>query len=176
MRSPHKKRECAVLNSLVKSRKTILKGPGSITLYGGMKGAVMIDVIIADHKELFHVGLAEILAGTGDVCLVQQPRSPDQLVRALKTITPNVLVLSTSFLPAFSKIEPLLKRSHTGLLVLAEENDRTAYVRWWRAQGVVYRSMNVPVLVDAMRRVARGELFIQDGSCDASEETPELTS
>ena len=126
----------------------------------------MIDVIIADHKELFRVGMAEILAGDEDVCLLVQPRSPDQLLRALETIIPGVLVLSTSFLPQFSKIEPVLKRSQTALLVLAEENDRTAYVRSLRARGVVYRSMDAPALVDAMRRVARGELFIQDRSSD----------
>ena len=28
--------------------------------------------------------------------------------------------------------------------------------------------MDVPVIVDAMRRVARGELFLQDGSSDLS--------
>ena len=58
----------------------------------------------------------------------------------------------------------MLKRRGTALLVLAEENDRAAYVRWLRARGVVYRSMDGPVLVDAMRRVARGELFVQDRS------------
>jgi len=118
----------------------------------------MIDVIIADHQELFHIGMAEILAGANDVCLVVQARSPDQLLKALNTITPKVLVLSTRFLPAFSKIEPVLKRSRTALLLLAEDNDRAAYVRWLRARGVVYRWMDGPVLVDAMRRVAQGRL------------------
>ena len=133
----------------------------------------MIDVIIADHQELFHVGMAEVLAVADDVHLVDQPRSPEQLLTALKTITPHVLVLSTSFLPAFSKIEPVLKRGQTALLLLAEDNDRTAYVRWLRAQGVVYRSMDGPVLVDAMRRVARGELFVQDRSSDMREDPSE---
>jgi len=126
----------------------------------------MIDVIIADHHEPSRIGMAEILSRADDVCLVIQPRSPEQLLKTLKTFTPNVLVLSTSFLPAFPKIEPVLKRSQTALLLLAEENDRAAYVRWLRAQGVVYRSMDGPVLVDAMRRVARGELFVQNRSSD----------
>ena len=52
----------------------------------------------------------------------------------------------------------MLKRRKTALLVLTEENDRVAYVRWLRAQGVVYRSMDGPVMADAMRRVAQGEL------------------
>lgn len=64
----------------------------------------------------------------------------------------------------------MLKWRRTALLVLTEENDRTAYVRWLRAQGVVYRSMDGPVLVDAMRRVARGELFVQERSSDIRED------
>jgi DNA-binding NarL/FixJ family response regulator len=134
----------------------------------------MIDVIIADHQELFHVGVAEILAGANDVRLVVQPRSPEQLLTALQTIVPNVLVLSTSFLSAFPKIEPVLKRGRTALLLLAEENDRAAYGRWLRAQGVVYRSIDGPVLVDAMRRVARGELFVQGRSSDMKKDPPEV--
>ncbi len=133
----------------------------------------MIDVIIADHEELFRIGMAEILAGTDDVRLVVQPRSPEQLLQALQTITPKVLLLSTSFLPAFSKIEPVLRRDRTALLLLAEDNDRAAYGRWLRAQGVVYRSMDGPGLVDAMRRVAQGELFVQDRSSDLREDQSE---
>jgi DNA-binding NarL/FixJ family response regulator len=126
----------------------------------------MIDIIVADHQELFHVGMAEILAGADDVCLVHQPRSAEQLLSALKTFTPHVLVLSTSFLPAFSKIQPILRRSRTALLLLAEDHDRVPYTRWLRAQGIVYRSMDGPFILDVMRRVARGELFIQDHSSD----------
>ena len=134
----------------------------------------MIDVIIADHHELFNAGVAEILAGANDVRLVVQPRSPEQLLTALQTIVPNVLVLSTSFLSAFPKIEPVLKRSRTALLLLAEDNDRAAYVRWLRAQGVIYRSIDGPVLIDAMRRVAQGELFVQGRSSDLRKDPSEV--
>jgi len=133
----------------------------------------MIDVIVADHQELFRIGMGEVLAVTDDVRIVGQPQSSEQLLSALKTFGPHVLVLSTRFLPAFSKIQRMLKRRRTALLVLTEENDRTAYVRWLRAQGVVYRSMDGPGLVDAMRRVAQGELFVQDRSSDVREDQSE---
>ncbi len=118
----------------------------------------MIDVIFADHQELFHVGVAEIVADADDICLMAQPRSAAQLLNILETFIPHVLVLSTNFLPVFSKIQPVLKQRRTALLLLAEDNELTAYMRWLGAQGVVYRSMDGPALVDAMRRVARGEL------------------
>jgi DNA-binding NarL/FixJ family response regulator len=135
----------------------------------------MIDVIFADHQELFHVGVTEVLASADDIYLMAQPRSPEQLLSLLETFVPHVLVLSTNFLPAFSKIEPVLKRRRTALLILAEENDRIAYVRWLRAQGIVYRSADGPVLVDALRRVASGELFLQNGSSDMKEDLSDVS-
>jgi len=134
----------------------------------------MIDVVIADHQELFRVGMAEALAGADDVRIVGQAHSSEELLTTLKKVQPHVLMLSTNFLPAFSKIQRMLKRRQTALLLLAEENDRIAYVRWLRAQGVVYRSMAGPALIDAMRRVARGELFVQDRSSDIRENQPEV--
>jgi DNA-binding NarL/FixJ family response regulator len=131
----------------------------------------MIDVLIADDQELFHIGMAEILAVANDVRIVGQPQSPELLLGTLKQAKPHVLVLSTSFLPALSKIQRALRRRETALLVLAEDNDRIAYTRWLRARGVVYRSMDGPVIVDAVRRVARGELFIQNSSSDTQRST-----
>jgi DNA-binding NarL/FixJ family response regulator len=106
--------------------------------------------------------MAEILAVADDVRIVGQLQSPEQLMGTLKQAKPHVLVLSTSFLPALPEVRPVLQRRKTELLMLAEDDDRIAYTRWWRARGVIYRSMEGPVIVDAMRRVARGELFVQD--------------
>lgn len=130
----------------------------------------MIGVIIADHQELFRIGMAQLLAIADDVRIVGQAQCPEQSLNTLKKVNPHLLILSTSFLPAFSKVQRMLKRSKTALLVLAEENDRVAYVRRLRAQGLVNRSMDGPVIVDAMHRVARGELFVQDRSSDMRED------
>ena len=127
----------------------------------------MIKVILADHQELFRMGMAQELAEVDDIRIVGEPQSPEQLLNQLEESNPHVLILSTAFLPAFTEIRRILKRRQTALLVLAEENDQAAYTRWLRARGIVYRSMDGPLFIDAMRRVARGELFIQPDSSDA---------
>src|SRR5690242_14592032 len=132
----------------------------------------MIDVVFADHHELFHVGMKEIVKDTDDLYLMAHPRSTEELLSILATFVPHILVLSTKFLPALSKIEPLIQRRQTAVLLIAEESDRVAHVRWSRAQGIVYRSMDGPVLVDAIRRVARGESLLEDGSSFARNEPP----
>lgn len=134
----------------------------------------MIDVIVADQQELFQLGIQSVLAVASDIRIVGQPQSLEQLLYTLKQVKPHVLILSTSFLPMLPNIEPLLESPQMALLMLAEDDDRVAYLRWLRAQGVVYRSMDGPVMVDAMRRVARGELFVQDRSSDVRKDPPEL--
>jgi len=134
----------------------------------------MIDVIVADHQELFQLGIQSIQSIASDIWIVGQPQSPEQLLHTLKQVKPHVLILSTSFLPMLPSIQPVLESRQMALLVLAEDGDRVAYLRWSRAQGVVYRSMNESAMVDAMRRVARGELFIQDRSSDMRKDPPEV--
>jgi DNA-binding NarL/FixJ family response regulator len=126
----------------------------------------MIDVMIADHQELFRAGFVDVLSVVGDVRILGRAQSPEQLLSTLKKVNPQVLVLSTNFLPVFSKIQRMLKRRKTALLLLAEENDSVDYMKWLRAHGIVYRSVDVPVLLDAMRKVTRGELFIQNPGSD----------
>lgn len=111
-------------------------------------------------------GLVEVLSDADDVRIVGQAQSLEQLLSTLKKVNPRVLVLSTNFLPVFPKIQRILKRRKTALLLLAEENDQADYMQWLRAHGIVYRSVDVPILLDAMRRVVSGELFLQDPSSD----------
>lgn len=134
----------------------------------------MIDVMVADHQELFQLGIQSVLAGAGDIRIVGQPQSLEQLLNTLKQTKPHILILSTSFLPMLPNIQPMLESCQMALLMLAEDDDRVAYLRWLRAQGVVYRSVDGPVIVDAMRRVARGELFVQNRSSDVRKDPPEV--
>ena len=59
----------------------------------------MIDVIVADDVEIFRLGMAKILEVAGDVRIVGEPQSAEQLLSALSASAPHVLILSTSFLP-----------------------------------------------------------------------------
>jgi len=126
----------------------------------------MIEVVIADGQELFRRGLVEILAVAEDVRIVGQPQSPEELLSTLREADPHVLILSTNFLPVISKIERQLEQRRMALLLLAEEYDQTAYLQWLPAKGVVYRSIDEIAFVDAVRRVAHGELFVQNSSSD----------
>jgi len=104
----------AVAKLLILSKKARLpyKAETQSNKLPDLLGVVMIDVIIADDQELSCIGMAEVLAVVDDVRIVSPARSPEQLLNTLKNVNPQVLILSTNFLPAFSKIQLLLVKGH----------------------------------------------------------------
>lgn len=134
----------------------------------------MLEVVIVDHQELYRPGIVNVLARADGVRIVGQPQSPTELLKVLQEAVPRVLILSTNFLPALLYLQRMLNHRKTKLLLLAEENDQTDYTQWLRVHGIVYRSMDEPTLVDAVRRVARGELFVQERISDVTDHISEV--
>jgi DNA-binding NarL/FixJ family response regulator len=132
----------------------------------------MIDVIIADHQEVFRIGIAEVLGAAEDIRIVGKPECRKQLLGTLTTINPHVLILSTKFLSAFPKIMRVLKRRRSALLVLTEEDDPVGYVRLLEVQGILYRSMDGPAILDAVRHAARTGPRAQDLKSETMEDPP----
>ena len=136
-------------------------------------GKGMIDVIIADHQEVFRIGVVEVLGAEEDIRIVGKPECPKQLLNMLTTVNPHILILSRSFLPAFSKIKRMLKRCRSPLLVLTEEDDPVGYLlRLLSARGILYCSKDGSDMVDAVRRVARAEPLAQNLSSDHARKSP----
>ena len=120
----------------------------------------MINIIIADHQAIFRAGVAKVLAVEDDLRIVAQPQTFDQMLSALERLRARVLMVSTSFLPRFAGVTALTTSRSTAILVVAENSDEAAAFVAMGVQGVIYRSINGPDVVDAMRRLARGETFV----------------
>jgi DNA-binding NarL/FixJ family response regulator len=134
----------------------------------------MINVIIADQQAIFRAGVAKVLAVEDDIRIVGQPQSPEQMLNTLDRLRAQVLLVSTSFLPMYGEIRPLAERHATAVLVVAENGeDASAFVAIG-VQGVVYRSVNGPTIVDAVRRLARGEMFIHSPNSLVTEISEDL--
>jgi DNA-binding NarL/FixJ family response regulator len=132
----------------------------------------MIDVIIADHQEVFRIGIAEVLGAADDIRIVGKPECRKQLLATLTTINPHVLILSTKFLSAFPKMMRMLKRSRPALLVLTEEADPVAYVSLLEAQGILYRSMEGAAMLGAVRHAAQTGPMAPDLRSETLEDPP----
>jgi DNA-binding NarL/FixJ family response regulator len=120
----------------------------------------MINIIIADHQAIFRAGIAKVLAVEDDIRIVGQPQTHEQMLNALEHLRTHILLISTNFLPYFNQIRSLTAVNDTRILVLAEQNDEAAAFVAMGVHGVVYRSVSGPVIVDAVRRVARRENYV----------------
>ncbi|HEY4933300.1 MAG TPA: response regulator transcription factor [Terriglobales bacterium] len=134
----------------------------------------MINVIVADHQAIFRAGVAKVLAVEDDLRIVGQPQSSEQVLNALEHLRAHVALLSTRFLPLFSEIQAITARHNTAILVLAEPGDEASPFVAMGAQGVVYRSINGPSIVEAVRRLARGESFVHTPNTPVTEISEDL--
>jgi DNA-binding NarL/FixJ family response regulator len=133
----------------------------------------MINVIIADHQAIFRAGIAKVLAVEEDMRIVGQPQSAEHLLNVLEKLRSRVLIFSTSFLPLLPEIQQIATARNIALLMLVENTEAASDFMRMGVQGVIYRSAGGNVVVEAVRRLSRGEPFLQSpntGEGDVSED------
>lgn len=121
----------------------------------------MINVIIADHQAIFCAGMAKVLAVEEDIRMVAQPQSPEQLLNALERLRPQVLVLASSFVAIVPEVQEIARKRMTAVLMLCNNTETASDFMRMGVQGVIYRSAGGRMVVDAVRRLARGQSFLQ---------------
>jgi|SRR5208337_4562339 len=121
----------------------------------------MINVIIADHQVIFRAGIAKVLAVEEDIRIVGQPQSAEQLLNALQKLRARVLILSSGFLSLLTEIQGIAASRGVSLLMLVENTETASDFMRMGVQGVIYRCASGNVVVDAVRRLSRGEPFLQ---------------
>jgi DNA-binding NarL/FixJ family response regulator len=134
----------------------------------------MINVIIADHQAIFRAGVAKVLAVEEDIRIVGQPQSPEQLLNALQKLRSRVLVLASSYLSFFPEIRDTAQKQKVAVLVLAENAENASDFMRLGVQGVIYRSASSQVVLEAVRRLAQGETFLQGPHSSEAELTEDL--
>ena len=134
----------------------------------------MINVIIADHQAIFRAGIAKVLAVEEDIRIVGQPQSPEQLLNALDKLRSHVLILSTNFLSSLAEIQELASTHHIALLMLAENAEYASDFMRMGVQGVIYRSACGNIAVEAVRRLSRGQPFMQSPNPDDADVSEDL--
>jgi DNA-binding NarL/FixJ family response regulator len=133
----------------------------------------MINVIIADHQAIFRAGIAKVLAVEEDMRIVGQPQSAEQLLNVLEKLRSRVLIFASSFLPLLPQIQQIATTRNIALLMLVENTEAASDFMRMGVQGVIYRSAGGNVVVEAVRRLSRGEPFLQGpttGDAEVSED------
>jgi DNA-binding NarL/FixJ family response regulator len=121
----------------------------------------MLKLILADNQAIFRAGIAKVLAVEDEMRIVAQAQNQEQMFMALDKFRAAVLVIAGGFHGDFLAELQAANKAKT-LVVLADTGESTQRYMAAGAHGVIYRNVTSAALVDCVRKVARGETWVQD--------------
>lgn len=122
----------------------------------------MLKVILADNQAIFRAGAAKVLAVEDDVRIVAQAQTLEQAQMALERFRASVLIFSPALASDLAQIIAAAREQKTRVVLVAENAEDPAKYLKAGAGGVVFRSVTGSALVDCVRKVAKGETWVQD--------------
>jgi DNA-binding NarL/FixJ family response regulator len=126
-----------------------------------------ITLIIADRQELFRQGVSSTLEQNGDIEISEQVSSEQELLSALNTACPDVVLIDINLSPTdkqnLAKSVKQLFPSVAIILLTPQPNDDELFqaIRA-RASGYLSRNVSPDELVATIRKASRGEHPIND--------------
>ncbi|HET9743641.1 MAG TPA: response regulator transcription factor [Terriglobales bacterium] len=127
----------------------------------------MLKIILADSQAIFRAGAAKVLAVEDDFRIVAQCENSDRMMVAVESFRANVLVFSTAMRVDVRKLVDACKVTKTRLVIVIESSDNSAQYLQLGIGGVVFRNVSGTALVECVRKVARGETWVQDAGAAA---------
>jgi DNA-binding NarL/FixJ family response regulator len=124
----------------------------------------MLKVILADNQAIFRAGIAKVLAVEDDIRIVAHAQDAQQMTMAMEKFRPGVLVFSSGLQPDLPALSAAAGKVKTRLVALAENGEiATPYLNAG-VHGVVYRNVTGPAMIECLRKVAKGETFVQNAA------------
>lgn len=124
-----------------------------------------IRVIVADSQAIFRAGLRKIFAVEDDIRVVGQAETLPQAVTAAQKFAAEILVFEAALAenPA-EAVQDILKQARAlRLVVVTETPDQELTLELFRrgAHAVVSREIDSELFVDCLRKVAKGEPWLE---------------
>ena len=132
----------------------------------------MNKIILADNQAIFRAGTAKILAMEDDFRIIAQCPDSERLYQAIDALRGVVLMFASTLKTDLSLLLERVAHAGSCSIVILENNDQPQSFVTAGVQGLVYRNVSGPALIDCARRVAGGERFQQPaaGSFELLEE------
>ncbi|MDP2052246.1 MAG: response regulator transcription factor [Acidobacteriota bacterium] len=127
-----------------------------------------IRVALADDHPIVLDGLEQLFRLEADIDVVARCRTADEALRALRAVSPDVLVLDL-LMPGGGGLELLRamgekdRRTRIILLTAVIDDDQLLEAIRLGAQGVVLKDMAPQLLIDAIREVHAGGQWLEQG-------------
>ena len=125
----------------------------------------LVKVVIADDHILFREGLKRILSLEKDLLVVGEASDCNEAIEVTARMQPDVLLMDLK-MPAGDAVETLLKIAKkspaTKVIVLTAhaEDESVLSTAKSRARGYVLKGISVPTLIEAIKKVNAGEIWV----------------
>lgn len=118
-------------------------------------------IILADNQAIFRAGAARVLAVEEDMRIVAQCDDMARVSAALSAYRGAVLLFSSTLDPDPRSVVALAHEAGSRAVLIAENNAAVAEPLARELDGVVFRNVPGPALLDCIRRVAAGQRAVQ---------------
>ncbi|MEO6816550.1 MAG: response regulator transcription factor [Edaphobacter sp.] len=118
-------------------------------------------LILADNQAIFRAGAARVLALEDDMRIVAQCESAEKLFAAIETLRGGILLAASSLRPDYPVLFTRTRDSGSRVILVAENAEQVGDEIVALLDGIVNRNVTGAELVDCVRRVARGQRFVQ---------------
>jgi DNA-binding NarL/FixJ family response regulator len=122
---------------------------------------MLINVILAEDRPVYRMGIANILAVEDDIRIVGQCELPERLLKAMESFRPRVAIVSSGFRACLSQVLDIARRYNTAVLALCDNTEVATDFMRLGTQGAIYRCAGSDMVLEAVRRLARAEFFLQ---------------
>jgi len=122
----------------------------------------MLKIILADNQAIFRTGVAKVLAVEDDLRIVAQADNSEKMMMALEKFHASVMIFGTDLQANLQEVVDAARRLKTKLVLIAETGQDSRHYLTNGVNGVIYRNVSGEALVQCVRKVNKGETWVQD--------------
>ncbi len=122
----------------------------------------MLKIILADNQAIFRTGVAKVLAVEDDLRIVAQADNSEKMMMALEKFHASVMIFSADMQANLQEIVEAARRVKTKLVLIADTGQDSRHYLANGMNGVIYRNVSGEALVQCVRKVNKGESWVQD--------------
>jgi DNA-binding NarL/FixJ family response regulator len=122
----------------------------------------MLKIILADNQAIFRTGVAKVLAVEDDLRIVAQADNAEKMMMALEKFHASVMIFGSDMLANLQEVVDAARRLKTKLVLIADTGQDSRHYLTNGVNGVIYRNVSGEALVQCVRKVNKGETWVQD--------------
>jgi len=128
----------------------------------------MLKLLLADNQAIFRAGAAKVLAVEDEWRIVAQTQDFEQTVMAMDKFRPNVIICAAALHAQMSDLTSAASKFGARLVIVAENGETSSRYAVPGVHGVVFRSITGQALTECVRKVSKGQNWMQGDSTGAS--------